>query len=81
MGDMIRCHRCGTHHYRNDPCPDFESRCGDHSATEPDRMWGAIELLSVRLTTLGQAPYADAVLRQCGLQPPKFVAREATGKD
>ena len=22
MGDMIRCSRCSTHHYRNDPCPD-----------------------------------------------------------
>jgi hypothetical protein len=21
MGDMIRCPRCGTWHYRNDPCP------------------------------------------------------------
>jgi hypothetical protein len=22
MGDMIRCPKCATHHYRNDPCPD-----------------------------------------------------------
>lgn len=22
MGDMLRCSRCSTHHYRNDPCPD-----------------------------------------------------------
>lgn len=22
MGDMIRCPKCGTYHYRNDPCPD-----------------------------------------------------------
>lgn len=21
MGDMARCPRCQTHHYRNDPCP------------------------------------------------------------
>lgn len=21
MGDMIRCQRCRTFHYRNDPCP------------------------------------------------------------
>jgi len=26
MGDMIRCPRCQTHHYRNDPCPDDEPR-------------------------------------------------------
>ena len=24
MGDMIRCPKCATHHYRNDPCPDWE---------------------------------------------------------
>ena len=23
MGDMIRCNKCKTHHYRNDPCPDY----------------------------------------------------------
>jgi hypothetical protein len=22
MGDMIRCPKCATHHYTNDPCPD-----------------------------------------------------------
>lgn len=26
MGDMIRCPKCATHHYRNDPCPDEEPR-------------------------------------------------------
>ncbi len=26
MGNMIRCPKCGTHHYANDPCPDFEDR-------------------------------------------------------
>jgi hypothetical protein len=26
MGDMIRCNKCKTHHYRNDPCPDDEPR-------------------------------------------------------
>jgi hypothetical protein len=27
MGDMIRCPRCGTWHYRNDPCPDYVIKC------------------------------------------------------
>lgn len=29
MGDMIRCPKCATHHYRNDPCPDEEPRKND----------------------------------------------------
>lgn len=26
MGDIIRCARCRTHHYRNDGCPDDKPR-------------------------------------------------------
>lgn len=25
MGDMIRCPKCATHHYRNDPCPNDDT--------------------------------------------------------
>lgn len=24
MGDMIKCPKCSTHHYRNDPCVEFD---------------------------------------------------------
>jgi hypothetical protein len=24
MGDMIKCGRCSTHHYRNDPCVEMD---------------------------------------------------------
>jgi hypothetical protein len=27
MGDTIRCPRCATWHYRNDPCPDYVIKC------------------------------------------------------
>ena len=26
MGNMIRCGKCGSQHYRNDPCPDDKPR-------------------------------------------------------
>lgn len=41
MGDMIRCGRCSTHHYRNDPCVESEvepevycSQCGLDSTVD-----------------------------------------------
>jgi len=47
MGDMIRCGKCGTHHYRNDPCPDelrYQStgREIDHSGLDVPRATGSV---------------------------------------
>ena len=43
MGDMIRCSKCRTHHYRNDPCPDFPK--------EPEIELTEIERKELGLTT------------------------------
>jgi len=49
MSDMIRCSKCATFHYRNDPCPDEGEgeRPTDHSE---DWMWEDVP-------EFGEAPY------------------------
>jgi len=53
MGDMIRCPKCRTFHYRNDPCPD-----DDVPTPEQERRSLVVEIAMDPLTylTISQEP-------------------------
>lgn len=65
MGDMIRCGRCGSHHYRNDHCPDDERKnmsIDFDQLTEPIQQSTAIARFNQNTAVAAYSKFNDQIL-------------------